>query len=148
MGGVDERDRVDEFHFPPKIEKVFPPELDLMSNWRRAPFDDENDPRFIRFIAKDEFPIPDDYAVKLGEMSGAAMAVVSHRIRVKHKTQANTFGTAAVISEGEVAEVRRILKLDNVQAGDVIIQLDNDSPFFIQRSLFEDRYDVVLEGGE
>lgn len=91
-----------------------------------------------------EFSKAGNYAEELDRKSREAMCAIDHGVRVRNKKNPATQGLAGVISENEVAEVRRVLGIPEVHAGDVMLLLDDSTPFFINRTLFESLYEVVL----
>jgi hypothetical protein len=82
------------------------------------------------------------YALDLDIKSREAMRAISHGVRVKNK-QNGQLGLAGIISENEAAEVRKILGVPEVRAGDVMLLLDDSTPFFINKTLFEQLYEVL-----
>lgn len=84
-----------------------------------------------------------NYAEELDRKSRAALSVIARTVRIGLKTNVHTQGTAGIISEDEVDEVRRILEFKEVSAGDFLVLFENSTPFFINKTLFETLYEVL-----
>ena len=93
-----------------------------------------------------DFSKAGNYAEDLDRKSRAAMSFLTSKVRVKHKTEARTEGTAAIISAAEAAGVGKTLGktlgMTKVEEGDVMLLLDGSTPFFIKRALFDDLYEI------
>lgn len=88
--------------------------------------------------------ISGDTVRELDLKSRQALSAVRKRVRVKNKHNAQE-GLAGIISEEEVDEVRDILGIREVSAGDIMLMLDDSTPFFINQTMFNNLYEVLTQ---
>lgn len=82
-------------------------------------------------------------AQELDAKSKEAMSVLRIPVRVRSKKNHDMLGDASVISEEDVYEIRNILGTAEISAGDFMLRPDDSTPFFINKTLFENLYEVL-----